>query len=389
MAETPLFPFEHGGILRYVLEATYNAGPTVNNSDVRHFPFDATFNSYRRTYRPRRMRSAKISGVKPSAAGAIAEYSLPVEIDHKTISSPTLSATPSGVPECHYALLAGGFVATHDNSADYSGIVPDAISTSAGSNDEILTYTYNPSSQQANSSLRMYWDMLDSAKTEAIRHEMNGCRHGWTLETGPDTGIRLMCNGFGLATKPAKVSSPSIADTLTDITPAEPLGVNLSVHKVLATAATYGKSSETGTMASMTADAWGFQITSNLAIENRVAPGGGLGTRRFLFNPSPLTAQISLDQVQWADDWDLYTFADERRLIRIKYAIPAPGSTTDFILVSCPWFITDYSPPQNTNGYYSVDLTLEQGFPDSSSDGGGLVPDDCLTLQWVSIVAAP
>lgn len=387
MAETPLFPVEHGGQLRYVLEAGYNDGATINDADVRNLIGGGTFNSYKRTYRQRVSRGPKLSGVKPSAGSAMGEYAFRVEVDHKTISTPTLSATPSGVPECHWALLAGGWVATAAADADYSGVLPDAIVASAGNNDQILTYTYRPGSQQANSSLHLYYDYLDSAKTEGIRHEFKGGRHAWTLQTGEE-GIFLDLQGKSLAVKPAKLSSPSTDDALTDITPAEPLGVNVSVTKLVATADTYGKSSETGTAASLTADVWGLVLTSNLEIAEKKAPHGTLGVARMLFNPGIPSLKLNLDQIQWSDDWDLYTFADERRAIRVSYAIPAPGSTTDFILLKGTFFIVDINLVE-VGGYWSGELTLDHAHPDNS-DGGGLDPSsDSLTLQWVSIVAAP
>lgn len=383
-----LFPVEHGGILRVVAEDSYNDAETINADDRKNWPSGATFNSYRRTYTPRRARAPKISGVKPSPGSAVGEYSIRVEVDHKTIATPTLTGASSiaGVPEVHWWLIGGGWIPTATSNADYSGIIPDAIVLSAGSNDQILTYSYDPQSTRALSSLHFKAQFLDSAKTEALTHEFKGARHGWVWESGPD-GIFLNCTGKSLATLPVKDGSPTTTSALTDITPARALGGNVSVTKLLATAATYGKSSETGAAASMTGDAWGLKINSNLEVVAKDAPHGTYGVSRVLYNPGVPTAEIMVDAVQWSDDWDLYTFADERRAIRISYAIAAPGSTTDFIVLVGTWFIVDYAF-EDVNGYWACNLKLELAHPDNS-DGGGLDPStDSLTLKYVSVVAA-
>jgi hypothetical protein len=94
----------------------------------------------------------------------------------------------------------------------------------------------------------------------------------------------------------------------------------------------------------------------------------------------------TLDQVVWDLDWDLYTFADEGRAIRVSHAVPAPGaSPTSFVVFKGTFEITDIVRG-SANGYRNVELTMDYLYNDSSGDGGGLAPGAGLTVAWVTTV---
>lgn len=385
-----LYPNEYGAVLRGRLEATYGTDPTVGDSDTYRCPPEATFNSFKRAMLPRRTQAAFISGIKPSAGAAMGEYSIEVPLDYYTVSSPTLTGTIADVPQADLWLRAGGFVASATSNADYSGLKPDGVTLSAGNNDEILTYTYKPRHGQAISSARLEYTEINDAQDEGRTHILSGARHGWTLRLADGERWVLACQGKSLATPIAKDSSPTVNSAFADSTDVVGLGTNYSLTKVVATADTYGKSSETADASTLTGYVYGMEITSNLEVVEVTNQSASYGVGQIRYRAGTPTATCNLDQVTFSDDFDIETFRDERRILRWTCANPAPGaSPTDFIVVSFEAYITDISYVYGDNGYRQAQLSLDFGYPDASSDGGGRTPATVLTIKYVSIVAAP
>lgn len=384
-----LIPEVHGATLRAILEDTYNNEPTVPDANMLYCPAGTVFRSWVPEFGQRAAQAAYISGVKPSFNGAGAMYSIKQPLSHQVISSPTLSnaASIAGVPQHHTFFLGGGFQASATSNTDYSGILPTGISASAGSNDQILTYTYQPRHNAARSSVSWRYEEVAEGGAKTRVHTLRGARHAWTLECMGASEWYMDCQGVGLATEPTIDSSPSLSDTLVDEEPVAGLGANYALTKIEATAATFGGGTETSP--TLSAEVYGLKINSNMQLQPRKGISGAAGYSRVLWKPGTPTAEFFMDSVMYEDDFDLVAFVKGRKALRYTVVNPIPGSTTSFMLITFTGFVINDLEPGARDGYRNTKIILQLGWPEDSSDGGGLVSAPVLTVQHVSIVAAP
>ena len=384
-----LYPAAHGAILRGELEQTYASGPTVSAADTLRCPLDATFDAHKRSWIDRSTQAAFVTGVRSSPGQAVGEYSIEVVLDHATIPAApdtTTEGAMTGVPSADIFFRAGGWQVASSASADYAGLKPDNVTLLGSNNDRILTYTYKPRSTGANFTSGRFQYTEVSESGEGYLHDLTGARHGWTLRMNGGDHWTLACDGNSLATKPSKVS-PTITSAFADNDAVVGVGGNYSVCKMVATADTFGKTSETQDAADLTAFVYNMELASNLEIQPIVAPNGTLGVAQCRYVAGRPSLSLTMDQVTWSDDWDLYTFADQGRAIRITNAIPQPGTApTSFVVFRGVFQITDISRGSE-NGYKNVSLTLDYLYPDSAGDGGGLAPDAGITFKYVTIMA--
>jgi len=380
-----LFPEAHGAILRGKLEATYGTDPTVADANVYRAPIDASFDSFKQSTISRQTQAAFISGVKASPAVAMGEYSIEAVLDHHALGGSTDPATYTDLPEADIWLRAGGFQASYTAAADYAGIKPDSIALAAGGNDRILTYTYKPRSSSVGfSSARWKYTEIDESG-QGLDHVMVGARHGWTLNMPGGEHWTLSCDGKSLPSEPTKVGAPTLNSTFKDNDAIVGLGGNYAMTKFLSTAATYGKASETADASSMQAFVYNMSLSSNLEVQEIIAPNGDFGVAQVRYVAGVPQLKCTIDQIMWDDDWDLYAFMNSANGIRITSACPLPGSTTSFVLFTFTGQIVDIARGSD-NGYRNVELTLDYLFPENSDDGG-LTPNSGIKLEYITIVA--
>ncbi len=382
-----LSPTQYGAQLRANLEQTYNSGPTIAAGDLYRCPVDASFDAYKRTWIDRITQAPKISGVRASAGQGMGEYSIEVVLDHKTIPTTpdtTTESGMSGVPQADLFLRAGGWQVSSANT-NYTGIAPDSVTLGAGADNQ-LTYVYDPRSTGVNfTSARVQYLEIAENLSEGYLHDLKGARHGWTLRMPGGDHWVLACDGKSLATKPAKQTGLTLGSSFVDNTAIVGLGANYSVTQISGPA-TFGKSAEDGTAASLTAFCYNMELESNLEIAEVVAPNGNLGVAQVRYNAGRPRLTMTLDQVTWSDDWDLYTFADANNAIRVSHACPVPGaSATDFVLFQFTGQIVEIERAEQ-NGYKTTNVTLDYLYPDAAADGGGLVPADSCVFKYITIV---
>ncbi|NDH03435.1 MAG: hypothetical protein EBY40_09985 [Marivivens sp.] len=379
-----LFPEAHGAILRGKLETTYSTDPTIADADVYRAPVEASFDSFKRSAISRQTQAAFISGVKASPASAMGEYSIEAILDHQALTASTDIATYTDVPQADVWLRAGGFQASYDSSADYSGIKPDSIVLAGGSNDRILTYTYKPRSTSIQrTSARWEYTEIDESN-EGLKHVLAGARHGWTLNMPGGEHWTLSCEGKSLPAVPTRVSSPTVNSTFDDNDAIVGLGGNYALTKFLTTADTFGKASETADASTMEAFVYNMSLSSNLEVQEIIAPNGDYGVAQVRYVAGVPQLKCTIDQVMWSEDWDLYSFMNNANGIRVSTTCPLPGSTTDFVVFSFTGQIVDIVRGSD-NGYRNVELTLDYLYPENSDDGG-LTPAAGITFKYVTIV---
>lgn len=379
-----LFPEVHGAILRGELETNYSTDPSVADANVYRCPVDASFNSMKRSTISRQTQAGFISGVKASPGVAMAEYSIDTVLTHHALAGSTNLDNYTDTPNSDIWLRAGGFQASYTASADYAGIKPDTISLAGGSNDRIVTYTYKPrSTSVARTSARWEYTEISEAN-EGLKHVIAGARHGWTMNMPGGEHWTLSCDGKGLAATPVKVGSPTLNSTFDDNDAIVGLGGNYSLTKFTGTDAVFGKSAEDGAASTMEAFVYNMSISSNLEIQEVIAPNGAFGVAQVRYVAGVPQLKCTIDQVVWSDDWDIYSFMDSANGIRVKTTCPLPGSTTSFIVLTFTGQIVDIARGSD-NGYRNVELTLDYLYPENSDDGG-LTPASGLTLEYVTIV---
>ena len=379
-----LFPEAHGAILRGKLETTYSTDPTVAAGDVYRAPVEAAFDSFKRSAISRQTQAAFISGVKASPATAMGEYSIEVVLDHQALTSSTNIDTYADVPQADAWLRAGGFQATYTTNADYTGIKPDSTVLAANNNDRILTYTYKPrSSSVARTSARWEYTEIDEGN-EGLKHVLAGARHGWTLNMPGGEHWTLSCEGKSLPSVPTRVASPALGNGFDDNDAIVGLGGNYAVTKFLSTAKTFGKASETEAAANMEAFVYNMSLTSNLEIQEIIAPNGDFGVAQVRYVAGVPQLKCTIDQVMWSEDWDMYSFMNNANGIRVSSACPLPGSTTSFVVFTFTGQIVDIARGAD-NGYRNIELTLDYIYPEFSGDDGGLDPDAGITFKYVTI----
>jgi len=380
-----LFPEAHGAILRGKLETTYSTDPTVADADVYRAPVDASFDSFKRSAISRQTQAAFISGVKASPASAMGEYSIEAVLDHQALTVSTDIDTYTDVPQADTWLRAGGFQASYATDADYAGIKPDSIVLAGSSNDRILTYTYKPRSTSIQrTSARWEYTEIDESN-EGLKHVLAGARHGWTLNMPGGEHWTLSCEGKSLPSVPTRVAAPTVNSTFDDNDAIVGLGGNYALTKFLTTADTFGKASETEDAANMEAFVYNMSLSSNLEVQEIIAPNGDYGVAQVRYVAGVPQLKCTIDQVMWSEDWDLYSFMNNANGIRVSSACPLPGSTTDFVVFSFTGQIVDIVRGSD-NGYRNVELTLDYLYPENSDDGG-LTPAAGITFKYVTIVA--
>ena len=331
-----LFPEIHGAILRGRLEDTYASGVTVQTGDVYRCPPDATFNSFVRTFIERQSQASVISGLRNSAGQAMSEYSIDVNLDHAVINNPTLTPEGSiaGVPQCDLWLRAGGFQVAHTNNTDYpaTDIKPDDVTLAGNSTDQILTYTYKPRSTGVSlTSARLQYDEVSELGTEGLRHDIQGARHGWSLNFGQGGEHWVYsASGKGLA-KPPEDITPSTSETFDDNDAIVALGGNYSITKFATTAATFGKASETADASSLAAFCSSMVLESNLEVQEVAAPNGEYGIAQVRYVAGRPQLKVVIDQVVWDQDFDIYSFMNNGDAIRVSHAVPNPRRVPNFI----------------------------------------------------------
>jgi len=381
-----LFPEAHGAILRGKLETTYSTDPTVADADVYRAPVEAAFDSFKRSAISRQTQAAFISGVKASPASAMGEYSIEAVLDHQALTASTDPDTYTDVPQADIWLRAGGFQASYTTNVDYSGIKPDSIVLAGSNNDRILTYTYKPRSTSiSRTSARWEYTEIDESN-EGLKHVLAGARHGWTMNMPGGEHWTLSCEGKSLPAVPTRVASPTLTSSFDDNDAIVGLGGNYALTKFLATSDTYGKASEAGDASTMQAFVYNMSLTSNLEVQEIIAPNGDYGVAQVRYAAGVPQLKCTIDQVMWSEDWDLYSFMNNANGIRVSTTCPLPGSTTDFVVFTFTGQIVDIVRGAD-NGYRNVELTLDYLYPENSSDDGGLAPTAGITFKYVTIVA--
>ena len=381
-----LIPTLHGALLRGILEDTYNNNPSVPNASTFFCPEGVVFNSFVPEIKPRMMQGPFLSGVKPSFTKANGTYSGDFPLALSDVGTVTLSpaASIAGVPlQLHTLLCGGGFVPTHSNSGGYSGLLPGGISDPGGGNDEILTYTYFPRSNNPRSSVKWIYSEIPEGGAETREHTLKGSRHGWTLKcVGGDEWV-LSVEGMSLAAPKLKNGSPTLNSSYDTSEPIVGMASNYSLTKIAASAVTFGGGSEASP--TLQADVYGLEISSNLTPAAKTASSGTYGVSKIQPQASTPTVKMTLDKCVFEDDFDVDAFATGRLALRFTQVTPMPGSTKTFIKVQFTGFVTSLSPGDN-EGYRNTELELALGYPEVSSDGGGLVPDELMTIQVVTLV---
>ena len=381
-----LFPEAHGAILRGKLEATYNTDPTVADADVYRAPVEAAFDSFKRSAISRQTQAAFISGVKASPASAMGEYSIEAVLDHQALTASTNPDDYTDVPQADIWLRAGGFQASYTTNVDYTGIKPDSIVLAGSNNDRILTYTYKPRSTSiSRTSARWEYTEIDESN-EGLKHVLAGARHGWTMNMPGGEHWTLSCEGKSLPAVPTRVASPTLTSSFDDNDAIVGLGGNYALTKFLATSDTYGKASEAGDASTMQAFVYNMSLTSNLEVQEIIAPNGDYGVAQVRYVAGVPQLKCTIDQVMWSEDWDLYSFMNNANGIRVSTTCALPGSTTDFVVFTFTGQIVDIVRGAD-NGYRNVELTLDYLYPENSSDDGGLAPTAGITFKYVTIVA--
>ncbi len=379
-----LIPTIHGAILRAILEDTYNNGASVPDANVFFCSEGAAFNSWVPEMKARVTQAAFLSGVKPSLIKATGAYSGEFPLGLADVSGVTLSpaASIAGVPPCHTLLCGGGFVPTHDNSGAYSGLLPPGFTNGAG-NDEILTYTYFPRNTNARSSVAFKYSEVIEGGAKTRDHILNGARHNWSLSCpGGDEWI-LSIEGMSLAALKTIDSSPSLNDGFpSSEDPVVGMGANYALTKIAASAVTYGGGSEASP--SLEADVYGLEIASNMTINAKTAPSGTYGVSKCQYNATTPTATFTIDKVTFEDTFDIDGFTSGRLALRFTQVTPMPGSTTTFLKIQFLGFVTALEDGEQ-DGYRNTQVTLQLGYPETGTDDGGIVPDELLTMQLVTL----
>lgn len=382
-----LYPDEHGRIVRVVVEDTYNDGSTVPDANTQHVPSASTFNSYDRSMASRGSNSAFLDGSKPTRGPAMGMFTHVATVDHISLDGTTnvdSNASFANIPSWFAWACCCGFVWTYAEDADYSGLKPPKVTLSGGNNDRILKATYRPRSSAGLSSVRVRCELIADGAAEGELHDLRGARADWTLNLNDDGTLQLSLNGKSLAYKPSKVTSPTLS-ALPDETEVIAQGGAISLTKVEATAVTYGKASETtegmGQLAIRK-----LSIKGNNAVQERTAPTGTEGIVGIRHNGKTPEVTFELDMVTWPDDFDIYTFMDDRKILRLRVALPSQDNATDFMYLLMECFITKLTPGME-NGYRTMQVTAKLGWPDSSGDGGGLFSTTLLEIGHVTVVS--
>lgn len=383
------YTFESYGL--WGVESSYNpsGGATVNAGNVLYLPRGTVqpFNSFIPEFGVREAHTAYRDGVKPSFKGASGSVSPgPIPLSHIDVSSVVLTpGSEAGLPPQYPWWIFLGCQVTYDNSADYSGLLPAGVSASAGNNDEIITIRPDPYHTRANSSVRFQYNMYQEGRGEAMLHDCAGSRGNGTLTLGDGEPWMLEPQGFCLPYKPTKNGSPATTTTIAE----EPLVGRGAKYALTAVngPTTYGGGSETAP--DMDVKVTNKVLTINSGAYSRKGSGGTYGVSQVRWNPTPDTFTFNLDAVTWPDDYDIYTFIEDRIMLRYTEVVPKPGSSVSFARFRFNGFITGFEPG-GENNLRNGRVTLTAGFPEDSSDGGGLLPAlGGWELQHVTIVAAP
>lgn len=379
--------YKKRGMLRVVAEDAYNDGTSVPAANTKYWPPGSKFNSYKRAMGDRRSVTPNISGARPTRRNVMGMYEHEVIVDHLSLDGTTNvdnSASLAGVPEWLVWSLGGGWYWTYAETGEYSGLVPPGVTLAPGANDRILTGVFRPRTSAALSSLRLTAEFFEESLNEAIIHDLKGARHGGTLELVDGETLKYIISGKSLATKPAKNASPSI-NTLKAEQEVVAQGGATSWTKVEATARTYGKVSET-------TQSLGQLAIRNLKIDlgpeakERTGTDGGGGVVGIRYSTKTPIATFQIDMVTWDDDFDIYTFQDERKILRYVVVIAHPEDSNSFFLLTFEGYIFDLEP-EESDDHMAMNVTMILGFPDNSNDGGGLVSTTLLTVQHVTIVS--
>lgn len=376
-----------GAVIYAKTESTYNTDPTIAAGN-RVFVLEGEFDSYKPEMIARNGISAYRPGFKPVQGKISAPWSAKVELDHKTVEN-----SAPAVPNCDVWLRCAGFTRTTNSGA--TDFVSANVSANGGNNDEIIVYTLDDRIGSTNSSAWVEYTEAATGAAEGLKWTIGGARADWTLNIEAGQPITMDLTGMGVyQNAPAKVTSPTLNDTLPSTVPMVAQGfVGISIADLdgdsvfgggtAATAPSIGVSGS-ATICVLSAT---FNGNLNLQEDMGIASSGAICRVRQLVD-GPWTGEITLEQVTWSDDWDLYTFLTTPNALRIVMCLQDPTTSTNYWELDCTCTILEVAKGEDGSRRV-VTLSVQGAYPEDSSDGGGLLPAESFVMRWASQVAAP
>ena len=168
-----------------------------------------------------------------------------------------------------------------------------------------------------------------------------------------------------------RVASPTVNSTFDDNDAIVGLGGNYALTKFLATADTFGKASETVDASTMEAFVYNMSLSSNLEVQEIIAPNGDFGVAQVRYVAGVLSQlKCTIDQVMWSQDWDLYSFMNNANGIRSQRRASQAQPPTSSFSASPVRSLT--SCEAQTTVYRNVEFTLDYLYPENSDDGDSL-----------------
>lgn len=378
-----------GAVFYAKVETTYNTDPTIASTDRRYVE-SVEFDAYKPEMIQREGLSAFRPGWRPVQGKVSAPFSFTVELDHKTVNGTT--PTP---PECDFALRMCGFERTDTSNTDFTSANVSAV---AGNNDEIISYALSDRIGSGSSSARIEYTEAVEGGSEGLKWTVTGARGDWTLNINAGERITFEVNGLGITTEPAKVSTPTLNDTLpTGVQPMVAQGfVGISIADLTGdsvygggTAGSAPAMGTAGSGADVTVLAATFSGNLNLQEDMGIDAAGSV--KRVRQRPDgPWTGSLTLEQVVFEDDWDAYEFMTSGTPIQIIICLIDPtttaGAGANYWELDCTCVITAIAK-SDEGSRRVVELEVAGAYPENSTDGGGYKPANQMTMKWATIVA--
>ena len=372
-----------GAVIYAETEATYNTDPTVQAAN-RVMVLEGDFDSFKPEMLDRNGISAYRNGFKKYVGKISTPWSAKVELDHKTVEN-----SAPAVPNCDVWLRCCGFTRTATGNADF---VSANVAANGGDNDEIITYTLDDRIGDTNSSVWIEYTEAATGAAEGLKWIIGGGRADWTLNIDAGGYITMDLTGMGVyQSAPAKVSTPTLNDTLPAVQPMVAKGfTGISISDVVGGSTFGGGTANTAPTIglSATAQVLSASFSGNLGLqEDKGLAASGAICRVAQRPDGPWTGTLVLEQVTWDDDWDLYTFLTDSVCIRIVMCLLDPSTAGNYWELDCTAQIADVAKGDSESRRI-VTLSIEGKYPDASSDGGGLLPASQFKMRWATQVAA-
>lgn len=318
-------------------ESTYNTNPSPVETDVLYV--EEFSKAYSRD-------NIERGGISPGHPGGFLSvpgpahqtWSLSAEIRPKDISS----ANDADAPNVDPLLRGCGFVRSSDST------------------DNTHTYTLDPSNHES-FTLEAY--DIDSAKANAVKTVMTGCRGNTTISFTP--GERIMLSASGNAVYGASIITDTGVGPAVLTYPSEKAMVASATTKLinLTDNSLYGGGS-LGTPSNEVL-VRSLEIDCGMSVSENVGLSGTAGVARVhLHGGEGPTANMVVEQVVLAD-WDPWSLRDDQTAIECNFTFTQPGDTNTMQIVFYGQIVGEIDEAE-TDGLKTWGLTFKMRYPEDA-----------------------